>query len=112
MEGPLPVKIEIVATGPLHERPTQALKKAAKRAMDDTAAYALGLLRARTPVRTGLMRGSWYVESRGWDQFYFDNSVPYAQFVDQRVLITSRSRPEIQNHLAESLATSIERDLN
>ncbi|MBE9110302.1 HK97 gp10 family phage protein [Nodosilinea sp. LEGE 07298] len=80
--------------------------------MSDTADYGLGIIKARTPVRTGRLQNSWFTKVESWNQFYFDNSARYAPFVEAKVLMSSRSRPEIERYLARSLDENIEREMN
>ncbi|MEA5447593.1 HK97 gp10 family phage protein [Leptolyngbya sp. CCNP1308] len=106
------MKVSFVASGPLHENPNLHFRRAVSQAMSDTADYGLGILKARTPVRTGRLQNSWFSKIESWNQFYFDNSAPYARFVEQKVLMASRSQPEIDRYLSRALDENIDREMN
>lgn len=106
------MRITIKAEGPLHETPIRSFRQAVSDAMDQTRNYALGVLKARTPVDTGRLRNGWYTQSNRWNQFYWANTTPYSSFVERRVGMSARSVPEIERHMANALSKHIEQDLN
>jgi hypothetical protein len=106
------MKVTFTASGPLHIDQLKHFRRAISQSMSDTSAYALGVLKARTPVRTGNLKNSWYGKPEGWNAFSIENSAKYAPFVERKVLMAARSRPEIQNYLARALDENIEREMN
>jgi hypothetical protein len=106
------MKVTITATGPLHENPSLHFRRAVSQALEETANYGLGIIKARTPVRTGNLKNSWYRKSEQWNSFYYSNSAKYAPFVEAKVLMASRSRPEIEKFLSRSLNENIESEMN
>jgi hypothetical protein len=106
------MKVSFVASGPLHENPLKHFRRAVTQSMEDTAEYGMGILKARTSVRTGRLRNSWFSKIESWNSFYFSNSAPYAKFVEQKVLMASHSQPEIDRYLSRALDENIEREMN
>lgn len=106
------MRVKFTATGPLHENPDSHLRRAVSDALDETARYAKGLVQDRTPVRTGRLKQGWSVRKSRWSEYSLGNNVPYAPYVERRVGMYSRSKPEIERHMAKSMGGRIKEELS
>jgi hypothetical protein len=90
------------------QKPTKQIKDAA----EETKSYALSLIRARSPVKTGALKAGWQIDV-GSNGLVYRNEVPYTiyqemgtRYIEPRAMLT-QSLPEITEYFKEALARRI-----
>ena len=98
-------------SGPLwnkNQKPTKQIKDAA----EQTKAYALALIRARSPVKTGALKAGWQVNVTG-NGLTYTNPVPYTIYQEMGTVhfpakaMLSSSIPEINEYFKQVLSERI-----
>ena len=91
-----------------NQKPTKQIREAA----EETKAYALSLIKSRSPVKTGALKAGWQI-TVGNNGLTYTNPVPYTIYqemgtvhIEPRAMLT-QSIPEINEYFKEALARKI-----
>jgi hypothetical protein len=108
----LTYRVGVKLEGPLWK--DDAIKKPLNKAIKRTLEYGKGVIKERTPVKTGLLKSQWFYRT---EQRAIFNEVPYSIFVEYGTrfmfarMMAQNSIPDIQGYFEQAIAEELQRAL-